>query len=83
MEAKTFCTADDLHTLNEIVQTLNRASDVRSVLDTALERLVELIGLRTGWIFLIDEEDQNLWAGRGYRLAAHVNLPPALALERE
>lgn len=83
MEAEFFCTADDLQTLNEIVQTLNRAPDVRSVLDTALERLVELIGLRTGWIFLVDEEDQNLWAGRGYRLAAHVNLPPALALDRE
>jgi serine phosphatase RsbU (regulator of sigma subunit) len=72
---------DDLATLNQIAETLNRAVDVRSVLDSALVRLVELMGLETGWLFLSDPSAQGRWWGRGYVLAAHHNLPPALALD--
>ncbi len=72
---------ENLTTLNEIAQTLNQAVDLRSALDSALERLVELMGLQTGWIFLIDPSAQERWWGRGYVLASHHNLPPALALD--
>lgn len=71
-----------LTALNEISETLNQAVDVRDALQDALERLVELVGLETGWIFLKDPSAKNRWAGRGYMLAAHHNLPPALALDR-
>jgi serine phosphatase RsbU (regulator of sigma subunit) len=86
---------EDLTTLNEIVETLNRAADVRSALDSALARLVELTGLETGWIFVKDPVVQDVGEtavgpaeshgrahsgpGEGYVLAAHHNLPPALA----
>lgn len=70
-----------LTTLNQIAETLNRAVDVRSALNTTLAHLVELMGLETGWIFLIDPAAQDRWWGRGYVLAAHHNLPPALALD--
>jgi serine phosphatase RsbU (regulator of sigma subunit) len=72
---------DNLTTLNQIVETLNRAVDVRSVLDTALAQLVELMGLETGWIFLRDPAAGEGRQGTGYLLAAHHNLPPALALD--
>ena len=71
----------DLRSLNQIAQTLNQAIDVQSVLDGALARLVKLMGLETGWIFLRDEAAVESWWGKGYSLAAHINLPPALNLE--
>jgi GAF domain-containing protein len=71
----------DLTTLNQIIETLNQAVDVRAVLNSTLARLVELMGLETGWIFLADPAAQDRWAGSGYVLAAHHNLPPALALD--
>ncbi|MCI0576572.1 MAG: SpoIIE family protein phosphatase [Chloroflexi bacterium] len=72
---------NDLITLNQIAETLNRAADVRGALNDALARLVELMGLDAGWIFISDENDRDLWAGKGYRLAASYNLPPAMALD--
>jgi len=72
---------DNLITLNQIVEALNRAADVRSVLDAALSQLVELMGLETGWIFLKDPAASDRQWGKGYVLAAHHNLPPALALD--
>jgi serine phosphatase RsbU (regulator of sigma subunit) len=71
-----------LTALNEIAETLNQATDVQDALTDALVRLVELMGMETGWIFLKDESAKNRWAGRGFVLAAHHNLPPAMALNR-
>ncbi|NTU85805.1 MAG: GAF domain-containing protein, partial [Chloroflexales bacterium] len=61
----------ELATLNALAQTLNRAIDLREALDTALNHIVELMGLSTGWIFLKGE-------GESYTLAARHNLPPAI-----
>jgi len=72
----------NLMTLNQIVETLNRAVDVRKTLGHALTRLIELMGLETGWIFLVDPTSQNRWAGKGFVLAAYHNLPPAMAVTR-
>ena len=69
----------NLKTLNRIIETLNQAVDVREVLQAALADVVALMGLESGWIFLVDEQAQATWGGVGYRLAAHHNLPPALA----
>lgn len=74
---------EHLTTLNEIAQVLNRSSDVRSALHDALARLVPLMGLETGWIFLNDPAAVDKWWGRGYRLVASHNLPPALALDSQ
>lgn len=75
-------TIRDLKTLNEIAQTLNQSVDVQSALDDTLVRLVELMGLGTGWIFLRDEAAVEPWWGKNYVLAAHVNLPPSLDLDK-
>lgn len=69
---------ENLQALNKIADTLNRAADVQTALSSALAQLVELLGLETGWIFLVDPAAQSRWAGRGYRLLAHHNLPPAM-----
>ena len=72
---------ENLATLNRIAETLNRAVDVRAVLNTALAQLVELMGLESGWIFVRDSTAQDRWWGSGYVLAAHHGLPPALDLD--
>lgn len=72
---------EDLQTLNDIATTLNRAVDVRQALEQSLARLVALMGVDTGWIFLKDEAAQEKWHGPGFRLVAHHNLPPAMQLE--
>lgn len=61
----------ELTTLNTLAHTLNKAVDVRDALDSALSHIIELMGLRTGWIFLLDESGS-------YRLAARHDLPPAI-----
>jgi sigma-B regulation protein RsbU (phosphoserine phosphatase) len=68
----------DLQTLNFISETLNQSTDVQGALNSSLARLVELMGLETGWIFLRDETAMDRWAGRGFRLVAYHNLPPAI-----
>jgi serine phosphatase RsbU (regulator of sigma subunit) len=70
--------SEDLTTLNQIVETLNRAVDVRGALDSALARLIALMGLETGWIFVKAPAAQDGGEDGGYVLAAHHNLPPAL-----
>jgi serine phosphatase RsbU (regulator of sigma subunit) len=73
---------EKLTTLSHISETLNRAVDVRSVLNDTLAHLVDLMGLETGWIFLKDAAAQQRRWGQGYVLAAHHNLPPALDLDQ-
>jgi len=73
----------DLTTLNRIIETLNQAVDVREVLKTALADVVALMGLESGWIFMVDEQAQAAGEGVVYRLAAHHNLPPALSADNQ
>jgi len=63
---------DDLRTLNNIAETLNRATSTESALSSALSTLVPLMGLETGWISLLDHEKGQ------FHLAAHFNLPAGL-----
>jgi serine phosphatase RsbU (regulator of sigma subunit) len=69
---------EDLSTLNQIAETLNRATDVQSALNTSLAHLVELMGLETGWIFLLDPS-LDFQSENPFLLVAHHNLPPGIA----
>jgi len=62
----------ELSILNTVAQALNREVDLSKALHTALAHVAELLGLRTGWVWLLREE-----SGEAY-LAAAQNLPPAL-----
>jgi two-component system NarL family sensor kinase len=62
----------DLRVLKEIAEALNGAADVDRALRESLARVVDLLGLRTGWVWLIDPE-----TGRFYSATAR-DLPPFL-----
>lgn len=63
----------ELAILNMIAEALNRAVDVQDALDAALVRVADLLGLRTGWIWLLDDRDEA-----ESHLAAAKDLPPFL-----
>ncbi len=45
---------DDLTTLVQITEILNQSVDVQAMLTSTLAKLLELMGLETGWIFMVD-----------------------------
>ncbi|CAN5351876.1 hypothetical protein BH24ACT19_BH24ACT19_09070 [soil metagenome] len=63
----------ELSVLNAITRELNRSVNLGEALEFTLSQVAELLGLRTGWIWLVDDPSS------GYYLAAAQNLPPALA----
>jgi two-component system, NarL family, sensor kinase len=62
----------ELSILNTIAADLNRETDLERALTITLRHVAELCGLRTGWVWLLDETGEAM-------LAASCNLPPALA----
>jgi signal transduction histidine kinase len=62
---------DELIALKTIAETLNNSNDMNQMLNAVLKKLLEVTGLTTGWIFLVDEEPE-------YSCVVDVNLPPAL-----
>jgi len=63
----------ELSVLNAIARELNRSVDLSEALEFTLSQVAELLGLRTGWIWLMNESSSTPY------LAASQNLPPALA----
>jgi two-component system NarL family sensor kinase len=61
----------ELSILNTIAADLNREVDLARALEITLRHVVELCGLRTGWVWLLDTAGEAM-------LAASCNLPPAL-----
>jgi two-component system NarL family sensor kinase len=67
----------ELSILNRIAEALNRSLDLDEALRAVLAQVAELLGLRTGWIWLLrDETDESY-------LAAAQNLPSGLAQRPE
>lgn len=62
----------ELRILAAIAEALNSAPDVERALDRTLAMVAGLLGLRTGWVWLLDRE-----SGRFYNAAAR-RLPPYL-----
>src|SRR5512146_2084666 len=62
----------ELSILNSIAQALNSSVDLQQALHAVLAQVAALFDLRTGWVWLLDED-----SGRPY-LAAAQNLPPGL-----
>jgi two-component system NarL family sensor kinase len=62
----------ELSILIAIARALNQSVDLEQALRAALAQVAELLDLRTGWIWLLDEE-----TGESY-LAAAQDLPPGL-----
>lgn len=64
--------ARELRILNRVAEALNSAPDVQQALEHTLALVADLLGLRTGWVWLLDPE-----SGQFY-IAAARNLPPYL-----
>src|SRR5829696_659280 len=62
----------DLEILNALARELSHSLELERVLETALRTVAELLGLDTGWVWLMEE------GSRTPRLAATRNLPPGL-----
>jgi two-component system NarL family sensor kinase len=58
--------------LNAIAEALNSAPDVQRALERTLSLVADLLGLRTGWIWLLDPETRQFYN------AVVQNLPPYL-----
>jgi two-component system NarL family sensor kinase len=63
----------ELSVLNEIARELNRSVNLGEALEFTLAQVAELLGLRTGWIWLMNEDSSEPY------LAAAQNLPPVLS----
>ena len=63
----------ELSVLNAIARELNRSVNLGEALGFTLAQVAELLGLRTGWIWLMNETSSEPY------LAAAQNLPPALS----
>lgn len=62
----------ELEILNAVSEALNSASDVRLALEQTLSLVAGMLGLRTGWVWVVDPD-----TGHFYNAAVH-NLPPYL-----
>ena len=62
----------ELTILNAIAQALNREVNLGQALHTALAHVAELLGLHTGWVWLLSDKTAESY------LAASQNLPPGL-----
>jgi two-component system NarL family sensor kinase len=62
----------ELSILNKIARELSSSINLEHALNAALTQVADLLGLNTGWIFLLDEKTNDTY------LAASLNLPPAL-----
>jgi two-component system NarL family sensor kinase len=65
----------ELSVINAIARELNRSVDLGEALRFTLAQVADLLGLRTGWVWLLDDDTSSPY------LAATQNLPPALARE--
>jgi two-component system NarL family sensor kinase len=64
--------AHELRILNAVAEVLNSALDVREALQRTLALVADLLGLETGWVWLLDPESQHFYN------AAAQHLPPYL-----
>ncbi len=60
--------------LREIAETINGTYDMHQLLDAVLDKVLELTGLKAGWVFLIEPRKTG-----ELRCAGDAGLPPALA----
>src|SRR5438132_14353167 len=62
----------ELEIVGAIADALNSSPTVQQALDRTLELVTNLLGLQTGWVWLIDPETGHMYS------AAARNLPPYL-----
>lgn len=76
-----------LRALNKLVARINRATELKEVLNVALETLVDILRLRCGWIFLLPIDGSPFHSPyefpmHDFALGAGIGLPPGLEVNR-
>ncbi len=66
-----------LQTINEVTTALTQSFDLEQTLDDILDKILEVFGLDTGAIYLLNE------GGQGLTLVAHRNLPREITAEAD
>ena len=66
---------DDLRVLNAIAGALNRSPDVQKALERTLGLVAKLLGLRTGWVWLLDPDTQQFYSAAVQRLPPYLQQP--------
>ncbi|MCV4230468.1 GAF domain-containing sensor histidine kinase [Virgibacillus sp. LDC1] len=66
----------ELLILKTIAENLNQSNDMNQMLQTTLEKLLDLTHLETGWLFLVEDKPD-------YTKMADFNLPPALSWDNQ
>jgi signal transduction histidine kinase len=61
--------------LKEIAETINGAYEMETMLQDVLEKLLQVTGLSTGWVFLAKQGSPE------FRCPSDTNLPPALTFD--
>jgi two-component system NarL family sensor kinase len=64
--------AASLGIVNKVAEALNSSPDVRQALERTLSLVADMLGLHTGWVWLLDQETRHFYA------AAERELPPYL-----
>jgi two-component system, NarL family, sensor kinase len=64
--------AGELEIVNAVAEALNRSLDVRQALERTLALVADRLGLRTGWVWLLDRDTDQFYS------AAVRELPPYL-----
>src|SRR5215210_7953817 len=59
----------ELAILNAVAESLNASVDLPQSLGAALSRVAELLGLRTGWVWLLDEVTEEPYLAAASHLA--------------
>lgn len=62
----------ELKILNAVSEALNSSPDVREALERSLGLVADILGLRTGWVWLLDQDTNHFYS------AAERELPPYL-----
>ncbi|MDE2572003.1 MAG: GAF domain-containing protein, partial [bacterium] len=69
----------ELRILNAVAETLNGEADLRAALERTLALVTEFLGLRTGWIWLIDPDTQQFYNAAAYQLPPYLRAPVRMA----
>jgi two-component system NarL family sensor kinase len=65
----------ELALLNAIAEALHGSTDVRQALERTLGLVAGLLGLRTGWVWLVDPETNQFYVAAAQRLPPYLQEP--------
>jgi len=69
----------ELEILNKIAEALNATNDMRRALERTLALALDLLGLRSGWVWLLDPETNQFFSAAAYNLPPYLQEPDRMS----